>query len=409
MRTLIPYCLAAMALTTSLPSAGASQIDPTEQGREERETNSHQSFVYTVANSAGENAVAAFSRDRRTGQLRYLGRYASGGLGNPAIFAVSQHSIVSDGRRVYAINPGSHDISTFVVLPGGALQLLSVVPSGGKVPVSLALHGDLLYVANFGTPPGTPETESSPANYSGFRLQRDGSPVPLPGSTIQLASGDAPSDIVFNPEGCLLIGTRAGGSIIDSFLVSGSGLLVRADLLRDQPAAFGAAFNPLRPWQLFADYAAPAPGAVAGAVGSFRVDGQGRLERTGAPSDPSLQAPCWIVVSPDGRSLWVSSAFSQALTLFSIGNDGRLSLTSVFAPTDSGLASLDIALDQEGRYLYQLRAFNIADLTQPVTPHLRVLRVTGKTPDAGLALVQDLPLPDDLATAGISGLTIVDR
>ena len=92
------------------------------------------------------------------------------------------------------------------------------------------------------------------------------------------------------------------------------------------PGAFGAAFHPLRPWQLFADYALPAPGAVAGAVGSFSVDGRGRLERTGAPSDPSLQAACWLVVSPDGRSLWVSSAISQALTLFSIGNDGRLSL-----------------------------------------------------------------------------------
>lgn len=403
MKAFLSHCLITMALGASLPSAAAVQDDAAEQRQGNYERGGHQSFVYTVTNPAGENAIAAFARDRQTGQIRYMGRYATGGQGDPRTGAVSQHAIVSQGSRLYAVNPGSNDISAFAVLPDGSLQLLSVVPSGGRAPVSLALHGDLLYVANF----GTFDAENAPASYSGFRIQRDGSPVPIPGSTVVLERGDALSDIVFNAHGCVLVGTRTGSSIIDSFWVSPSGRLVRADLLRDQPGAFGAAFHPLRSWQLFANYVVPVAG-TAGAVASFRVDGRGQLERTGVLSDPSLQAPCWVVLTPDGRSLWVSSAFSRALTLYSVSSDGRLTLISALAPAD-GPASLDVAIDRDGRYLYQLRAVNVDVPGQLVVPHIRVLRVTGKASDAGLALVQDLTLPEDLATSGITGLTVVDR
>jgi 6-phosphogluconolactonase len=403
MKAFLSHCLIAMVLGTSLSSAAATEDDSAEERQGNHEWGGPQSFVYTVTNPAGDNAVAAFVRDRRTGRIRSMGRYATGGQGDPRTGAVSQHAIVSQGNHLYAVNPGSNDISAFAILADGSLRLLAVVPSGGRAPVSLALHGDLLYVANF----GTFDAENAPASYSGFRLQRDGSPVPIPGSTIVLERGDALSDIVFNPHGCLLIGTRTGGSIIDSFWVTPSGRLVRADLLRNQPGAFGAAFHPLRSWQLFANYVAPVSG-TAGAVASFRVDGRGRLEGTGVLTDPSLQAPCWLVLTPNGRLLWVSSAFSRALTLYSVSNDGRLTQGSALVPAD-GPASLDIALDRDGRYLYQLRAVNLDTPGQPIAPHIRVLRVTGQSSDAGLALVQDLTLDEDLATSGITGLTVVDR
>ncbi|HEX2573007.1 MAG TPA: beta-propeller fold lactonase family protein [Polyangia bacterium] len=409
MRAFISRCLVAAALAASLSPATAvsAQTGAAGQRQGNYQTDTAQSFLYTVTNPAGENAVAAFARDRSTGQIRAIGRYPTGGRGDPTVAAVSQHAIVSQGYYLYAVNPGSADISAFAVQQDGSLRLLAVVPSGGKAPVSLALHGDLLYVANFGGSPAAPAAEQLPANYRGFRIQPGGTPVPLPGSTVELERGDAPSDIVFNPHGCLLVGTRAGGGVIDSFWVAPSGLLVRVDLLRDQPGAFGAAFNPLRPWQLFADYAALGPGALQGAVASFQVDGSGRLTRTGVLEDPSLLAPCWLVLTPDGKLLWVSSAISRALTLFSVGSDGRLTLVSALAAAE-GPASLDIALAGDARYLYQLRAVSLPP-GQPVVPHIRVFRVTGGSSDAGLALVQDLTLPEDLAAAGVTGLTLVER
>ena len=54
--------------------------------------------------------------------------------------------------------------------------------SGGLLPDSVAVHGDLVYVANSG---------AGGSNYTGFGLGGNGRLVPVPGSTVALAASAA--------------------------------------------------------------------------------------------------------------------------------------------------------------------------------------------------------------------------
>ena len=93
--------------------------------------------------------------------------FPAGGAGTGAGLA-SQGAVQlsSDGRYLLAVDAGSSDISVLQISWDGSLQLVpgGVVPSGGPTPVSIAVHGNLVYVANAvsspispaGTSPGSP-------------------------------------------------------------------------------------------------------------------------------------------------------------------------------------------------------------------------------------------------------------
>ena len=88
--------------------------------------------------------------------------------------------LTSDGRFLLAVDAGSNQISVLRVNNDGSLKLLPgrVVSSGGMLPVSVAVHGKLVYVAN--ASPVAP-------NYTGFILGPAGRLRPLAGSTVASA------------------------------------------------------------------------------------------------------------------------------------------------------------------------------------------------------------------------------
>ena len=61
----------------------------------------------------------------------------------------SQGSLQYDAAagRLFAVNAGSGSVSVFGV-HGDQLHLRQVIGSGGEFPVSIAVHGDLVYVVN---------------------------------------------------------------------------------------------------------------------------------------------------------------------------------------------------------------------------------------------------------------------
>ena len=83
----------------------------------------------------------------------------------------------------------------------GSLRALpgATVSSGGLKPVSIAVHDNLVYVANAG---------DGAVNYTGFVLGFDGRLRPLPNSTVALPDGSRPGDVLFNATGTRLAGTR---------------------------------------------------------------------------------------------------------------------------------------------------------------------------------------------------------
>ena len=118
--------------------------------------------VFVQTDNVSGNQVVAYDR-AADGTLTWSHTYATGGLGGVLTGSVvdhlaSQGSLTYDQRNnlLYAVNAGSNTVSVFSVR-GDQLTLRQVVNSGGSFPVSVAVHGNLVYVLNAengGTRPG---------------------------------------------------------------------------------------------------------------------------------------------------------------------------------------------------------------------------------------------------------------
>jgi 6-phosphogluconolactonase len=355
----------------------------------------HASFVYVITNNTdttpgAENSVAAFQRNPVTGQLAFIDAFPTGGQsGRIDAVAVSQHALVTDGQHLFAVNPGSGDISVFTILNDGRLQLLgSPVPSGGLFPISLAVKNNLLYVANVG------DGQTTPANFTGFAVQ-NGNLTPIPGSTIELNVGDRPTTVVFNAAGTQLIGMRGEGTdSIDAFAVGSDGRLTETSSVLNQAVPIGAAFNPALPEMLLVANGNQ-PGDTA-----FTLSATGTLTEINTVFDQPAIDPCWVAFAPSGTLAWVSNFFSSSISLFGVAPNGSITQLSSLSTANVGAGSTDIALDTAGRFLYQ-----VLSQTSP-NAKVDVLQVTGNTINGGLISVGSADLP---ALSAPLGIVVLDR
>src|SRR5437879_5005501 len=165
--------------------------------------------VYTLTNQVGGNAVAAFTRGA-DGRLASAGSVATGGTGTGAsLGSQGAVSLSNDGRRLFAVNAGSNDVSVFAVSPTG-LALASRTASGGTLPISLTVHGNVLYVLNAG----------GSGNISGFTLGASGDLTPIAGATLPLSGSTVgPADVQFSPDGSRLVVTEKNTNLLDVYAV----------------------------------------------------------------------------------------------------------------------------------------------------------------------------------------------
>jgi len=295
--------------------------------------------VYTLTNQVAGNAVAVFNR-AANGTLTAAGTVATGGTGTGAGLG-SQGAVVlsDDGHRLFAVNAGSNDVSVFTLGSAG-LSLASRAPSGGTLPISLTVHGNVLYVLNAG----------GDGNISGFTVGTTGGLTPIPGSTQPLSGSNVgPAQVAFSPDGRRLVVTEKNTNLIDVYAVGRSGLAsgpVSAASAGATP--FGFAFGPRN--LVFVSEAAD-PGSASsymlGRGGDLRVVSGAVLTHQGAP--------CWAVVTNDGRFGYTGNG-SGSVSAFAFAPDGSLSLVEGDGATAivSGGVN-DIALNENSRYLYVLQ------------------------------------------------------
>jgi 6-phosphogluconolactonase len=300
--------------------------------------------VYTLTNSASGNAVAVFDR-ASDGSLTPDGTVPTGGNGTGAGLG-SQGALVLDDDRLFAVNAGSNTISMLHVGRRGNVRLADTAPSGGVGPISLTVHGRLVYVVNAGD-------ASTPANIRGF-LALWGRLIPLPGSSRPLSTAaPEPAQIEFSPNGRHLVVTEKATSMIVTYRV---GFFGYASGPNAQPSAgetpFGFAFD-RRGRLIVSEAFGGAPDASV--LSSYALASHGTI----TPITPNVAttetAACWVIVTKDGRYTYTTNTGSNSISGYRIGNDGGLTLLDADGKTaTTGAGPLDLALAKGSRLLYSL-------------------------------------------------------
>ncbi|MEV6899992.1 beta-propeller fold lactonase family protein [Amycolatopsis sp. NPDC051372] len=318
-------------ITIAAPEASASGVQD------------HSGAVFVQTDSPKGNAVVAYRRST-DGTLTQTAVYQTGGLGGVLDGSVvdhqaSQGSLAYDVRHqvLIATNAGSNTVTVFAVR-GSRLVRIQTLASGGRFPVSVAVHGDRVYVLN----------ALDGGSLQGY-WNLGGHLIPLPGQHRALGLDPnaepqfthTPAQVEFTPDGShLVVATKAVG---DSLMVYSVNTLLG---LSAQPTVtstgagsvpFGFAFD--RGGRVLLTEAGP------NAVASVHLDKAGRA--TVAQTVATGQAAtCWITVA--GDYAYAANAGSGTITTYSVGH-GRLEL---IGHTPASAGTIDLTASGDGKFLY---------------------------------------------------------
>ena len=317
-----------------------------------------QKDVFVQTDNLSANSIMVYQR-AWNGTLTLAGTYATGGMGGLAAGAAadplaSQGSLVSadHGRVLLAVNAGSNTVSLFRVR-GDHLWLRQVIASGGTFPVSIAVHGHLVYVLNAGV---TPVTVPGASSVQGFRLvgshlamipglSRTVGPT-ITSEPFYLAS---PGMVGFSPDGArLVVATKFSGSLIDVFSVGHWGML--SAMAMANPTAPTAGHVPFAfsfdPWGRLVVVQVGDSG-----ISSYGFNPNNSLAFIGAANDAkdAVAASCWI--SRAGHYYFVSNAGSANVSIYQLDHSGMASLVGAM-PTTAAAGTTDSVTTRDGHFLY---------------------------------------------------------
>jgi len=312
-------------------------------------------YVYTINNDGARNAVIVLERQADGALAEVPGSpFPAGGMGLAGGDIDEQGAIQLHGGHLLAVNPGSDSIAAFRRSAGGSLQPVEGSPfaSGGPNPLSLSVHGDLVYVANQGPAYARPAARP---NITGFRMGSNGALSPIPNSTITFPAGRGPAQVAFSPRGDTLVATSgfqdSATSQIHSYRVQEDGTLKEGPdspfVTRKVSGTVGFSWDPTRPRIYVSNFR-------GSAITVFDVDpASGGIRQVGEEYGDGQAAACWTAISPNGRNLYVANFVSNSVSTFAIRPDGTLQLRGS-TPRRGAAApdTKDLALSADGRFLY---------------------------------------------------------
>jgi 6-phosphogluconolactonase (cycloisomerase 2 family) len=297
-----------------------------------------------MSNAAEGNSVLAFKRSD-SGMLEAAGEFPTGGLGSGASLG-SQGSVTlsEDGRFLLVVNAGSDEVSSFMV-HGAELTLKSRVSSGGTHPTSVATRNRLVYVLNAGPA----------SNITGYWLDLRGMLHAIPGSTRSLST-DTPSaaQVAIAPTGLGVVVTEKGTNLIDTFALRHDGTLAN---LETHASSGGVPYG----FDISPQGVVVVSEAAAQAVSSYSLS-RHAFSTISASVGDMQKAPCWLVITRDGRFAYTANAGSSSISGYSLMRDGTVTLLDaggVTAALGAGGKPLDLATDTQ-RHLYAVDAGNHA-------------------------------------------------
>lgn len=387
-------------------------------------------FVFSQSNAPGGNQVYVFKRNKSTGKLSQVQTIKTGGKGTkgqqpfglPVVDSADSMILSADRKLLFVVNDGDNTVTSFTVGPD-KIKKAAVVTSGGILPISLALHKNVLYVLN-----------GLSGSILGYHFDKSGALTPITKSAQPLSivgpNGIA-ADIGFTPNGKALVATMRYLPL--TFDPMGHGQPGRIDVFKVHsdgsvspgvantaatPTPFGFRFTSTG---ILVDTSAgsvnttnnQAPpltdgNQVNGSLQTYVVGTSGKLTALhNAPTGG--RAACWVVLTKDNKFAFVANTLSataahpvpgnpigtgkSGLSRFSVGTHGELTLLGT---TDTGPGTpSDLGLSPDGKYLY------MADPTQGLLPfksHLEVYKVSG----GNLTPVQATPMALSIGVSGIA-------
>ncbi len=372
---LFAFAFAALALGPLAPGASA------------------RTSVFTITNGAPKNALVKFVQ-RSNGTLKKAQTIRTGGAGGLAPqpgceppggcpMLDTQWVVVVWTRLFFVVNAGSDSITSFIIKKNGRLKRVDVQPSMGDFPNSIAVKRGVLYVLN-----------SHSDSIAGFRFDKRGEIRRIVNSVrnlaaTQIAQGLSPRQIGFDRTGRVLIVTRLSplpGSI-DTFVLNSKNRPGQA--LANAPTSplpFGFAvdrYNNL----VMSQVSAPPELAMPGNTATYDINTQtGQLTPIDTVTSDGV-APCWVVITPNGRYAFVVNTGGGAppatVARYGLTPAGDLSLLGVTGENNTGgndeFARTDEVLSRNGRYLFVLKPGIMAANSQ-----IDIYRVGS---DGGLTLV----------------------
>lgn len=357
--------LAAGALGLGACASDSTSPTPMATARDASLTRSEdagRALVYTLSNAVAGNAVIAFTHSD-DGQFRPAGSFSTGGLGSGAGLG-SQGAVVlsENGERLFAVNAGSNDITSFRVNRDG-LTRATTIASGGTMPISVALHDDVLYVLNGG----------GSGNITGFRVDRDGRLHPIAGSTRALSgAGVGPAQVAISPDGRAIVVTEKGTNRITTYLLGKSGVasapIVNAS---SGQTPFGFTFNQ---YGVLIVSEAFGGAANASAASTYEIKRDGSLRTLSASLLTTQTAACWFAITKNGRYAYATNTGSATVTGFEVKRGALTLLDANGSTANTNPTPIDAAFGGTGRFLYVvtgsafINAFRVDEQSGALTP-----------------------------------------
>jgi 6-phosphogluconolactonase len=334
----------------------------------------NQQRVYVMANRADGNTILVYHRTAEGG-LSQVAEVSTGGLGSgpgelPAPFPLgipagnpltTQDNLVltENGRFLLTVNAGSNDISVLAVTNDG-LELVEKAPSGGDVPVSIAQHGNLVYVINEGEL-SADELGKVPS-MTGYFIDQNGHLTPIPNSFRITGRPDAqPGDILFSPDGrWLIITDKFAETFIHILHVDDDRTTHEArDYVSNIPAPLGAAFTHHNILAVTEANAKFIDGKRAGvpngsSMSSYILNDHGELTPVSLSVRTEQTVASYVRFTPDGRFAFVTAKGSGSISSFTVSPHGELALLQSIAALTEGAFSepIDEDITPDGQFLY---------------------------------------------------------
>ncbi len=308
--------------------------------------------VFAMTNATEGNEIIVYSRASDGTLTRLNNRERTRGLGQ-GVDTDTQGPLrlSADNRFLYAVNPGSDNITVFEV-NGTRLRFLQIIDAGDQ-PLSLTISGNLLYSLD-GSVAGN--------GIRGFRIAADGTLTELPDSFRALSSPIAVPGIVdFSPDGRFLLVTHKTTNVvltpqnaIDVFAIGPDGYASAMPLRNPSFGLrpFGSAFRNDGKLVVVESFNA-APNLSA--ASSYQLNPDGTITVISG-SVVNLQTDvCWVVITIDGRYAYTANFGSGTISSYRLDLSGALTLINGNAAFLGDMSQpVDLALSADGRFLYLL-------------------------------------------------------